>query len=390
MISIAAVKTRPLEAAREAMGGLLDSLAYRPSKPRVLVKPNIVDALPPRAAVDTDPAVVAGLILALEERGATEFTIGENSGYFSSKPENFERLLKASGYSKVVASLRRDFGVDVEVVNLEFAELEEREWALGTIKLPVLARTHAYIDVAKMKTHLSTGVTLSVKNQKGLLLLADKKKFHLGHGGRSDLHASIRALGQAVRPELAVVDATRALEGTGPTEMPDGQTRVRRLGLVLAGTDAFEVDNACCRLMGIPLSDVPHLVPREVTLAPGSLPLEPADPPFRRPAPYTRFGNVYLHTSMWACTGCQMAFSRTMRKMTLVPELTEKLRRLQEKYPRIDIFQGKNSIEEVTPDLGKVVFFGNCTKKLAEKLGETHVPGCSPDHNEAIEILLNL
>ncbi len=32
-----------------------------------------------------------------------------------------------------------------------------------------------------MKTHQMTGVTLSMKNQKGLLLFQDKKDFHLGY-----------------------------------------------------------------------------------------------------------------------------------------------------------------------------------------------------------------
>ncbi|GAB4322213.1 MAG: DUF362 domain-containing protein [Promethearchaeota archaeon] len=396
MISIVPAKPRSLESAREAMAKLLDQLDFSASSDAVLLKPNIVDALPPRAAVDTDPTMVGGLILALRERGASKFIVGENSGYFSSKPENFERLVKVTGYAKLVQQLVDRHGVDVELVNLEFVELEERDWPLGKLKLPALLRDHAYVNFAKMKTHLATTVTLCTKNQKGLLLLADKKKFHLGYGGRADLHECIAELAKLVRPELAVVDATRALEGTGPTQNPEGQTSVRKLGVCVGGTDQVEVDVACCRLMGVDPASVDHLRllrpsgARDVELAPGSLPLRPADPPFRPAAKHVKFGSLYLHASMWACTGCQMAFARTMRKLTLVPDLTERLRKLQERVGRVDVFVGKTSVEAVTPDLGVSLFFGNCTKKLAEELGAAHVPGCSPDHNEAIEVLLSL
>src|SRR5271157_2999046 len=106
MISIVSLALpRSSEAAKEAMGKLLDTLGYRPSQPRVFIKPNIVDALPPTDPVDTDPSVVGGLILALVDRGASEFIIGEGSGYFSDNEQNWERLLEESGYTAMVADL---------------------------------------------------------------------------------------------------------------------------------------------------------------------------------------------------------------------------------------------------------------------------------------------
>ena len=156
----------------------------------------------------------------------------------------------------------------LSLANLEWEPTEEVPWKHGKIKLPALLRTHAYVNAAKMKTHIHTTVTLSTKNQKGLLLLRDKKEFHKGYGGAGDLHECIRELAEVVRPELTVADATYALEGTGPTVAPEGQTRARKLGICIGGTDVFEVDNACCRLMGIPVSEVRHLpeVPVELDL----------------------------------------------------------------------------------------------------------------------------
>jgi uncharacterized protein (DUF362 family) len=54
-------------------------------------------------------------------------------------------------------------------------------------------------------------VTLGLKNQKGLLLPEDKKRFH-----KLDLNDCIRALTQVVRPNLTLVDGIVGLEGDGP------------------------------------------------------------------------------------------------------------------------------------------------------------------------------
>jgi uncharacterized protein (DUF362 family) len=65
--------------------------------------------------------------------------------------------------------------------------------------------------VAKLKTHIQTGVTLGLKNQKGLLLSEDKKRFH-----KRDLSGCIRAPSVVARPDLTLVDGIVGLEGDGP------------------------------------------------------------------------------------------------------------------------------------------------------------------------------
>lgn len=390
MITIARTpKIRPA-ALRAVIGTMMDQLDYAPARPEVFLKPNIVDALNPRSAVITDPHVVAGLALALHDRGAEEIVIAENSGYFSSKPANFARLLESSGYARMVEHLARRHDLHVPVVNLEAEPHDEYPWKFGTLRLPAILRTHEYVNVPKMKTHCSTLVTLGMKNQKGLLKLADKKQFHLGYGGKGDLHECIRELAGVVQPAFTVLDATRALEGTGPTSAPGNQTAVRSPKLLVAGRDVVEVDNAACRVMGIPVSEVEHVPAREVVLAEGSAPLAPVDPPFARPKAYVAFGSVRMYTSKWACTNCQMAFSRMFRKISFVPELMDRLHALQAAHPRVDVYVGETSHEMIPPDHSLLVFFGHCTKSIARELDAVHVPGCPPDYNKAIDVLLDL
>ncbi|MFW9941519.1 MAG: DUF362 domain-containing protein [Candidatus Thorarchaeota archaeon] len=398
MITIVGVNPESLDVVRKAMGKLIEQLGYTPSKPHVFLKPNIVDALPPSHAVDVDPMVTGGLILALNDKfDIEEFVIGENSGYFSEKPETFKRLIRTSGYKEMVENLKDDYNIPVNLVNLEYVELDEYEWKFPPykIKLPSILKTHSYINLPKMKTHGACMVTLGVKNQKGLLLLKNKKKFHLGFRDdegkyHSNLHECIYELGELIKPELTVCDATTALEGNGPTTVP-GATWVKKLNICIGGTDVIEVDNASCQIMGIPLDLVEHLREVDVSLAPGSLPLT-CEEPFRRPVKCTKpYGNMYHHSSMWTCTGCQMTMTRMNRKIAYTPELREKLKERNKKYDRIDFFIGRTEEEDVPEDHGVLLFCGNCTKKVSKLYPDAiFVPGCPPHYRELAKIYVNL
>ena len=398
MITVIKVDPESLDDVKLAMEKLIDQLGYKPSKPRVFLKPNVVDALPPNHAVDVDPKVCGGLILALNDKFDIEkFVIGENSGYFSEKPESFERLIETSGYGEIVEILKEKYNVPLSIVNLEYVDLDEYTWKFPPykIKLPSLLKTHSYINLPKMKTHGACMVTLGLKNQKGLLLLKDKKQFHLGYRDSKDvyhsnLHECISELGNLVQPELTICDATLALEGNGPTTNP-GTTWVKKLDICIGGINMVEVDNASCQVMGIPVDLVEHLQEIDVSLAPGSLPLT-CEEPFKRPIHRTEpYGNMYHHSSMWTCTGCQMTMTRMNRKIAYTPELREKLKERDKKYDRIDFFIGRTEEKDIPVDHGVLLFCGKCTTKVAEKYPDsTHVPGCPPHYRKLAETYVNL
>ena len=210
------------------------------------------------------------------------------------------------------------------------------------------------------------------------------------YGGKTELHECIQELAHVIQPDLTIVDATRGLEGTGPISNPE-DTRSRRLDLCIGGLNMLEVDNACCQIMGIPVEDVKHLTKQEFTLAPESLPLTPADPPFTRPMKWIKFGNLYLHPSQWACSGCQLTFSRMLRKIMFSPELREPFSQLQQKFPRIDVFIGKSTPDAIPKEHGELVFYGNCSKDTASYYGsQIYIAGCPVDHNKVIEHIFAL
>ncbi|HMB65555.1 MAG TPA: DUF362 domain-containing protein, partial [Patescibacteria group bacterium] len=266
----------------------------------------------------------------------------------------------------------------------------------GNIFLPRLIKTHSYINVAKMKTHMSTSVTLSMKNQKGLLLLKDKKGFHLGYGENTDLHSCIVRLSQIVKPELAMVDGTRALEGSGPTTAPEGLTNVRRLDLCVMGKDMIEVDNACCKIMGFDIKSVKHIPEVPVRLSKCSLPLATVKPPLKKPGNVLKIGNLRLHISKWMCTGCQMAYSRMIRKIMYSKELSKKFQILQKKEPVINMYMGKSCLALIedarkrTGDKKPRIFFGTCATQASQDLEGIHISGCPPDYRKATKKIISL
>ncbi|XEO79833.1 hypothetical protein WKT22_04880 [Candidatus Lokiarchaeum ossiferum] len=402
MISIVETKQKPIEETEQSISKLLQDLHFKPKKTQIFIKPNIVDATDPRNPTITHPKLVEGLILALSKLGGKKFIIGENSGYFSFKQEHFQRLLEETKYERMIKRLQKKYGIDVISENLEFTDFMDIQWKYGTLSIPKYVKTHTYINVPKMKSHLMTGATLSLKNQKGLLLLKDKKQFHLGYGGKTNLHDCITELGVIIKPDFNLVDATTALEGTGPSMHPEGQTKTRTLNLCIGGENMVEVDNACLTIMGISHEEAPHIPPMQVKISERSLPLIPASPPFQKPADFIKYGNIYSKCSSWGCTGCQMAYSRIFRKFSFNSALMEKWVKLQQKYPKIYFYIGKRDINEIEIDPIPKIFFGQCTKKnygeyknrlMKENMPDIlnnvlFIPGCPADHNDGLEAIL--
>lgn len=351
----------------------LDLIGYRPRREAIFIKPNVPDIGPADRGLYTDPRVVEGLLQYLAGRPVV---IGESSIVGRDTMTALER----AGYG----DLARRYGV--ELVDLKTVEREVVEWEFGTLQLPTLLRTHEYINVAKMKTHIQAGVTLGLKNQKGLLRDADKRRFH-----RDGLSAHIRALGQVVRPALTVIDGIVALEGNGPWQW--GQRK--EVGLLVAGDDVVEVDNVCRRVMGFGPAHAPHIpLLDDQAIRVVGLTVEEASTPFAYDWPgYYVYRNVYEYLSD-SCSGCNQS-------LYLATKLIKRSRWRQLKFlyrgvlRRLDVLAGHlDDLEGLPPDHparpgrgSKVVCVGDCARVYAERHGLMVVRGCPPSPEEIVAAL---
>lgn len=129
------------------------------------------------------------------------------------------------------------------------------------VHLPALATDPdtVFISAAKLKVHVETGVTLSMKNLFGVPPIKPyydpaqaefRSRYHLHDRG---VHQSIADLCLACPIDFAVVDGIWGMEG----DAPDQGTPVR-MDLVAAGSNALAVDRLCAAIMGTPQERVQH------------------------------------------------------------------------------------------------------------------------------------
>jgi len=209
-------------------------------KKPILIKPNYIISSHPSTGITTDSGVIEGIVKFLRARKIEEIIIGEGSGF----ADTFQAF-KVAGVDAVaerwglkLVDLNKDEFVEVKLPN---------PLSLKKIKVAKTALKSTIISVPKLKLHRTATVTLSLKNMMGAL--ASKGSMH-----RGSLSHNIADLASILRPSISVVDGIIAGEGheTGgnPVEM----------NLVIAGTDPVAVDAVGAAVMGIPPTDVKHLL----------------------------------------------------------------------------------------------------------------------------------
>ncbi len=110
-----------------------------------------------------------------------------------------------------------------------------------------------YIDLAKLKSHNATVVTLGMKNQYGFLSHTDRKRNH-----DEKIHSVIADLYEYVKPDLTVIDGTEAVSGEMPVLAFEDRL-TRKLDVIIGGTDTVAVDVVGARILGYQTDQVPHL-----------------------------------------------------------------------------------------------------------------------------------
>ncbi len=116
----------------------------------------------------------------------------------------------------------------------------------------LLDRENYIISAAKMKTHDTVVVTLSIKNMAvGSIVGKDKKSVHQGI---RQTNLIIAALAGRVRTDLAVIDGFEGMEGDGPTCGDSVHP-----GIGIASIDALAADRVACEIMGVDVHDVGYL-----------------------------------------------------------------------------------------------------------------------------------
>ena len=272
---------------RKNLEEVFAELSFVPGK-RVYIKPNLCGRSPVMPGENTSTAVMDALIDMFVSRGCS-VTIGHGALLGTrGRQTSFEQTLRESGFTRYLSR------PGVQVVNLDLLERTRVDIDGSVFHLPLRflkEELDSYINLAKIKSHMETGVSLSLKNQMGLPAPEDRRLMH-----KTGLDLAIARLGLACRPDLSILEGYPAMEGNGPHHGSP-----RNMALIAAGTDLVELDSLVAGLLGYRADEISH-VSQAARIAVGSK-ASPAlqsrfenyaVPDFKRANAVFRFGRNYF------------------------------------------------------------------------------------------------
>lgn len=237
----------------DLLGGIASFIKPNSS---VLVKPNLLMSKGPELAITTHPEVVRAVICLLKEINC-KITVGDGPSVWGKYVENVEEVYEVTGIKKVC----QDEGV--RLITFDKRRMHD--------KFPLtsaLDECDYLINLPKFKTHELTLLTGSIKNLFGLVSGTYKTELHKNYFEPEEFAKILVDIYQEARPALTIIDGILAMEGDGPATAG----KIRRLNLLLAGSDCVALDTIMARIMGIKDREV--LTTKEATrrsLGEGSL-----------------------------------------------------------------------------------------------------------------------
>jgi len=225
---LAVITGEPAAATKKALEAIGGISRFVKKGQRVILKPNMSFARTPDFSATTHPLVVATVAQACMEAGAQQVLVLDHT------LQRAELCLERAGI--------REACKDIQGTHV--LALQERKF-FGEMKVPqgkALERVevfkeildgHVLINVPVAKSHSATGVSLGLKGLMGMIW--DRESFH----SQYNINQAIADLATVIKPQLTILDATRALTSGGP----GGPGEVKKPNLIIAGIDPIAVDS---------------------------------------------------------------------------------------------------------------------------------------------------
>ncbi len=322
------------------------------------IKPNLVLASDASNGATTHPQIVEGIIEYLRAHGFHNLCMLEGAWVGARTKDaadvcGYTDLAKQTGVPFIDTQPDSSTAVDCGGMTLRICD--------SALKLDYL------INVPVMKGHCQTRLTCALKNMKGLIPNAEKRRYHtLG------LHKPIGHLSLGLTQNFVLVDAI-----CGDLDYEEGGSPVQR-GQVFGTYDPVLCDAYACTQLGYSLSDVPYIGIAEA-LGAGSADLSTLEeiiltPPATTMQPPQRRVNRLLSrvTQKDACSAC---CANTVYALLRLDE-AGKLSRLRVPVCVGQGYQGQSQAQ--------CLGIGRCTAGF-----EKTVPGCPPSAGDILRFLEN-
>lgn len=224
---VAIAKGSPGAATRAAVEMLGGMGRFVKAGQKVVIKPNMSFSAGPENATNTHPEVVREVLVMCKEAGAARIRVLDHS------LQDAEQALDLSGIRAACDGI--EAGICHHLMNAGFYSedgIPDAKEMRGNSFMRDVLDADVLIAVPVAKSHAGAGVSLSLKGQMGLIL--DRFVMH----SRYDLHTAIVDLNTRIKPNLAIIDATRVLTTGGP----GGPGTVITPGEVIASADPVAAD----------------------------------------------------------------------------------------------------------------------------------------------------
>ncbi|MEM1582124.1 MAG: DUF362 domain-containing protein [Candidatus Bathyarchaeia archaeon] len=390
MVEVAITKGDNIRSRVEEAITLLNGVHKVVSKgDKVFIKPNLVDGAPFSTGEVVQLETIEILVRESFNAGASEVLIGETPTY--RKPTDtimeYVRLAKETGAKFL------------ELNNYPFTEVNVKNPRFFTkvrLSKPFL-ESDVFINVPTLKTHISCGITVAIKNIYGLIPPEDRIFYH----SLNRVEEAILDLYKVKKADLTVVDGTYTTLHIGPRPIEDFK-ETTKLNLTIAGFDPVAIDTISARILGVnPLSlrylkwaEEDNLGTRDLNqIRVIGTTLE--DAYFGRALGIVEYINSRISNlkimNFDACTGCLQIPAHLMRSMIV-------FRRLMSEDGRIVCVIGPNAkANEVEKNLNgneKIILCGYCAAPTFYNGLKGHfIPGCPPqpeDVQRKLKEILNL
>ncbi len=214
-------------------------------KGKILIKPNLTLDVSKYRRACTNPDVVRALIDIIRKHGGNPF-VGESSMVGCDTLKTYSM----SGLKEVCEEKNIDF---IDFNRCRPKKIKVNGDFIKEIIIPEdLTNFDKIISVPVMKTHVLTGVSLGLKNMKGIQYRNEKIKLH--RKGMKFLHQGIVDINIAFTPYLTVIDGSYGMEGAGPV----GGNSIK-MDLIIASKDIVTADATACKIMGINPYKIDHI-----------------------------------------------------------------------------------------------------------------------------------
>jgi len=209
----------------------------------VLVKPNLLSARDIRKGVTTHPKTLDVVLDFLKEIGTKPF-VGD------SPPDgNGCAVAQKTGLIEICEKHQVDFVEFDEPVRVD----HDGEYGFNLSKRVLEA--DKIVNLAKMKTHSLTMLTLAVKNTFGCVPGKEKASWHFKALNTNHFAKLMVEICSVVNPTLSIVDGLIAHEGNGPSNGTP-----KSLGVIFISENPFALDDAIAASLGIDRKKIPILM----------------------------------------------------------------------------------------------------------------------------------